>query len=147
MVRKADGRVVLITGASSGIGKAYALHLYQKGMKVYGTSRRGGRPWEAAVEKSTSENTHTFEMIGIDVRSDESVQKGIKYILEKFEQVYAASIENESDGAPPETVAHLLEKIINTPSPRLRYKVGPSMQKVVISLKKYCQAVCLKGSS
>ena len=32
-------KVVLITGASSGIGKSIAIYLSEKGYKVYGTSR------------------------------------------------------------------------------------------------------------
>ena len=32
-------KVVLITGASSGIGKSIAIYLSGKGFKVYGTSR------------------------------------------------------------------------------------------------------------
>ena len=35
----APGRVVLITGASSGFGRACALHLGKNGYRVYGTSR------------------------------------------------------------------------------------------------------------
>ncbi len=37
---KDEDRVVLITGASSGIGYHCALHLHRLGYRVYGTSRR-----------------------------------------------------------------------------------------------------------
>jgi len=264
---KSDGRVVLITGASSGIGKACAQHLHGMGLKVYGTSRKGHSPWEASAEPSPSDHSDSFEMLGIDVSNDDAVQGGIRYILEKegrldivinnagisiggaledvsmeecrgvFEtnlygiirvcqaviptmrkqkagyiinvsslggligmpfdsiycaskhavegltetlrmeikqfgiktvliepgdidtgassrmpraeraqtnpvymdilnKVYAASIENEDEGSPPETVALLVERIINTASPRLRYKVGPTFQKLMIPLKR-----------
>ncbi|MBW2367905.1 MAG: SDR family oxidoreductase [Deltaproteobacteria bacterium] len=267
MDNKSDGRVVLITGASSGIGKACAQHLHGKGLKVYGTSRKGPKPWEASAEPSASDHSDSFEMLGIDVSNDDAVQGGIRYILEKegrldivinnagvgiagaledvsmeecrsvfetnlygiirvcqaviptmreqksgyiinvgslgglfgmpFDSIYCASkhavegltetlrmeikqfgiktvliepgdidtgissrtpsaekaqtnpvyldifnkvctaaVENESDGSPSETVALLVERIINTASPRLRYKVGPAFQKVTIPLKR-----------
>ena len=39
-----DQNVVLITGASSGVGQATARLLAQRGYKVFGTSRATGRP-------------------------------------------------------------------------------------------------------
>ncbi len=57
--------------------------------------------------------------------------------LENFKKVNTAAINNEDASVPPETVAHLLERIINTPAPKLRYKVGLMMQKAVVPLKRF----------
>ena len=43
-------RVVLITGASSGFGKACAEHLSRKGYRVYGTSRREKRKMDQSAQ-------------------------------------------------------------------------------------------------
>ncbi len=74
-------RVVLITGASSGIGKACACHLSGKGYRVYGTSRRASWPSDASMEKT--EQPGTFQLIPMDVTSDESVKQGVQWILER----------------------------------------------------------------
>lgn len=65
------GRVVLITGASSGIGKACAEHLHRRGYRVYGTTRR--EPGELPAFAHT--------MIRMDVDDDDSVERGIRLIL------------------------------------------------------------------
>jgi len=64
-------RVVLITGASSGIGKACAKRLAAEGDRVYGTSRH---PKEEA-------SVPGLRMIGMDVNSDESVAAAIDEIV------------------------------------------------------------------
>jgi short-subunit dehydrogenase len=56
-------QTVLVTGASSGIGKATALLLKQRGFTVFGTARRPD-----AVGRQE------FPMLALDVRSDESVK-------------------------------------------------------------------------
>src|SRR5437764_1142480 len=59
---KIDGKIALVTGASSGIGEATAQRLAKAGYKVYGTSRR-----------SAGAGQRSFEMLPLDVNSDESV--------------------------------------------------------------------------
>jgi NAD(P)-dependent dehydrogenase (short-subunit alcohol dehydrogenase family) len=72
-------RVVLITGASSGIGKACAEHLHRRGYRVYGTSRHAPL---ASPARSTA-RSETFTMIRMDVTSDESVTYGINCVVER----------------------------------------------------------------
>ena len=71
--------VVLITGASSGIGKACAEHLHRRGYRVYGTSRRASKfPDKPATVTDLSDS---FQLIPMDVISDESVEQGIQWVL------------------------------------------------------------------
>ncbi len=66
-------KVVLITGASSGIGQACAAYLAGRDWRVFGT-RRGS---------SNSEVGAPFEMITMDVDDDASVQAGVAAVLER----------------------------------------------------------------
>jgi len=68
-------KVVLITGASSGLGKAAAQYLHDKDYIVYGTSRT---PQKYDV---------SFNLIKMDITKDSSVESGIKKILNKEEKI------------------------------------------------------------
>jgi len=66
-------RVVLVTGASSGIGNACATQLAKKGFIVYGTSR--------APDERNRMADEFYELIRMDVTDDDSVQTGVAYIM------------------------------------------------------------------
>jgi short-subunit dehydrogenase len=66
-----SNKVILITGVSSGFGKACAEFLSQKGYKVYGTFRK------------PDEETKSYEIIQMDVNNDNSVKLCIRHIIEK----------------------------------------------------------------
>jgi NAD(P)-dependent dehydrogenase (short-subunit alcohol dehydrogenase family) len=68
-----DQTVVLITGASSGVGQSTARLLSQRGYKVFGTSRRS----------TTAESTPAVEMLPLDVRADDSVRACVDAVVNR----------------------------------------------------------------
>ncbi|MHA2092998.1 MAG: SDR family oxidoreductase [Candidatus Kariarchaeaceae archaeon] len=68
-----ENQVVLITGASRGIGRSTAEYLTNKGFTVYGTSRNPTK---------LSENFE-FSMLELDVTSDSSVQSCIDSVIDR----------------------------------------------------------------
>lgn len=65
-------KVVLITGASSGIGKETANYLSKKGYHVYGTSRNPKK----------KDDIH-FEMIALDVLKIDTINTAVDFIIKK----------------------------------------------------------------
>ncbi|WP_417885657.1 SDR family oxidoreductase [Zunongwangia sp.] len=64
-------KIVLITGASSGIGRAVGNYLQQRNFKVYGTSR------------NSSGKSSNFSLIDLDVTNEDSIFKAINLVLKK----------------------------------------------------------------
>jgi NAD(P)-dependent dehydrogenase (short-subunit alcohol dehydrogenase family) len=69
--------VALVTGASSGIGKAASLALLEAGFEVVGTSRN--------TSGVTDRDGVTF--LDLDVTSDESVTTAVRRVIERFGQI------------------------------------------------------------
>jgi NADP-dependent 3-hydroxy acid dehydrogenase YdfG len=66
-------KVVLITGASSGMGKTTTQLLLQKGYTVYGAARR--------VEKMNDLKQDGANILQMDVSDDNSIVKGMDKIV------------------------------------------------------------------
>ena len=75
MFKNPYGNVVLVTGASSGIGFETAHSLGVLGFTVYGASRRGG--------ENVSYGKGSVTMLQMDVTDDDSVKNAVDSILEK----------------------------------------------------------------
>lgn len=67
-----ESKVVLITGASSGIGKRTAEYLVEQGYRVFGTSRNPKAPESNGVT-----------MLALDVTEDTSVQACVEAVVEQ----------------------------------------------------------------
>ncbi|WP_372920288.1 SDR family oxidoreductase [Salegentibacter sp.] len=65
-------KTILITGASSGIGKSIGEFLQDKGFKVYGTSRN---PQKVTGSK--------FQLLALDVTKNESISSAVNEVIEK----------------------------------------------------------------
>ncbi len=78
-----NDRVVVITGASSGIGKCCAEYLVQKKFRIYGTSRK---PISTADEITYS-STNLIQMIQMDVDDESSVDRGIDRIMARESRI------------------------------------------------------------
>lgn len=70
-----DKQVVLVTGASSGIGNACATYLGKKGYRVYGTSR-DPRKYDKKADEF-------FELLRMDVSDEASVKEAVGALLSK----------------------------------------------------------------
>lgn len=67
-----EDKVILITGASSGLGRACAHYLAQRGYRVFGTSRH-----------QQEQPSVPFAWVQMDVDDDASVQRGVAEVLEQ----------------------------------------------------------------
>ena len=66
-------KVVLVTGASAGIGKATAIYLAQQGYKVYGAARR--------IEKMQELTPFGITPLALDVTQEDSITACVNHIL------------------------------------------------------------------
>lgn len=73
-------RVALVTGVSSGIGRATAFLLAERGFRVFGTSRK---------PNGNDERLGILETVRLDVRDEPSVRSCVDLVLEKAGRIDA----------------------------------------------------------
>lgn len=66
-------KVALVTGASSGMGHAFAIQLHEAGFLVYGAARR--------TDRMNDLRTRGIKTIAMDVTDDHSTSDGVRQIL------------------------------------------------------------------
>nr|WP_298137184.1 oxidoreductase [uncultured Pseudomonas sp.] len=72
-----NSKVIVVTGVSSGIGRAAAEHFAKRGCKVFGSVR--------SLAKASP--LPGVELIEMDVRDDASVQRGIQSIVDQAKRI------------------------------------------------------------
>ena len=75
---KSNTKIVLITGASSGIGEATAFYLATKGYKVIGTSRDKNRLIN--LKDQSKANGNEVDIEELDINSETSITRAIHNI-------------------------------------------------------------------
>lgn len=73
MYENTASKVILITGASSGIGKAIASYLLTKGFSVFGTSRNPER----------SQDSCPFPLVALDVTKPDTIDSAVSQVIQK----------------------------------------------------------------
>ncbi len=72
-----NSKVVIVTGASSGIGRAAALKFVEKGCRVFGTVRN----------KAKAQPIPGVELVEMDIRDEASVQHGIQTVIAQAKRI------------------------------------------------------------
>ena len=67
-------KIVLLTGASGGLGTAIARHLSQNNYKVYGTSRK-------------KQNSKYYTCIFLDLTDEKSIDEAVKFVLKQEKRI------------------------------------------------------------
>lgn len=80
--------VVVVTGASSGIGRACAIYLARQGYYVFGTTRRGPDPVATDLRQSLAAGDQ-LDVMTMDVDDNESVIQALGIIVEKTGRIDA----------------------------------------------------------
>ena len=99
------GKVVLITGGSSGIGKSVGEFLSKNGFSVYGTSRN-----------PQSIENHPFKLVALDVNDAASISKAVSEVI-KFEGRLDILINNAGmgiTGSIEDTPTNEMRKVFDT---------------------------------
>ncbi|CAB3363556.1 Hypothetical predicted protein [Cloeon dipterum] len=85
--RRSDGKVVIVTGSNTGIGKETARDLAKRGARVYLACRDLSRGQAAQREIIESTGSHQVEVLKLDLGSLASVREFVKQFLSKEKQL------------------------------------------------------------
>jgi NAD(P)-dependent dehydrogenase (short-subunit alcohol dehydrogenase family) len=70
-----DSQVVLVTGCSTGIGRALALEMARRGQRVFGSARR--------PETLNDIRSETLDVLALDVNDPDSVSQAVSTVIER----------------------------------------------------------------
>ena len=111
-------KIILITGASSGIGKTCAEYLSEQGHTIYGTSRYPG----------SYPKPDGYRLILLDVNDDASVKNGIEQIINECGRIDVV-VNNAS--------VHIAGSIEDTPTNKAREQLEAN----IFGVHRMCKAV------
>lgn len=72
-----NSKVIVVTGVSSGIGRAAAVKFAEAGCRVFGTVRNS----------QTAQPIPGVDLVGMDIRDEASVQRGIQAIIAQAQRI------------------------------------------------------------
>ena len=81
-----DKKVVLITGSSTGIGQATALHLARQGYHVF-AGMRNPTTGSAVITQATRQEGLKLEVIQLDVNGPKSSEQAVQQVIEQTGQL------------------------------------------------------------
>ena len=79
-------KTVLVTGSSTGLGRDIAIHLAEKGFRVYGTMRNLAK--KDAVEKPAKDRNLDLKVIRLDITEKESIESAVDTIIKESGEIY-----------------------------------------------------------
>ena len=94
MVQDLTNKVIWVTGATSGIGEAAAVHLSHQGARIVASGRREDR-----LQALTARLPSPHLTIPLDVADETAVFSSAKQITEAFGRISAAAAQQVAQGA------------------------------------------------
>src|SRR5256714_8787580 len=83
-----QGKICMVTGANSGIGKATALALAQMGATVVMVCRDRARGEEARSEITTKSRNNAVDLLQADLSSQESIRQLVEHFKQRYTQLH-----------------------------------------------------------
>jgi short-subunit dehydrogenase len=121
-------KVVLVTGASSGIGKAIALQLISDGLIVYVAARR--------MEKMRDLEELGAIALKMDITQEQDIKKVVKQIESEYDGVDILVNNAPGNASDPSVIAKVVSQAIKAKKPKTRYVAG-KLAKPLILMRKW----------